>query len=105
MRSGSECAVKSTWVRSSGAAWRASASPRRAASNDTSAGSAYQGPTATRGVDPRASAARSTYSCEPMDEPCGVSTRPMTRSTPLAASVAAVSSMSGSVCLAPNDTV
>ena len=76
----------------------------RAARSPTKAGSAYQAPTATNRVPASAAAARSRYSCEPMEDAWGVRTRPMTWSTPRAANVAAASSMNGSVCLAPNAT-
>ena len=50
---------------------------------------------------PMAASARSRYSCEPIEAPWGVSTRPMTRATPAPVNAAAPSSIRGAVCLAP----
>ena len=66
------------------------------------------GPSPVRVSWASASAARSRYSPEPMDDECGVRTSPTTFSSPPGpvgpTRRAAASSMSGSACFAPKTT-
>ncbi len=117
-RSGREWAVNTT-SRSPPARSSAAQSPAAGGSDDRAAstrpairsanpGASYHCGTGMNGSPgasrSRAAAARSRYSPEPIDDRCGVSTRPTTRSTPSATRSATASSMNGAVCLAPYRT-